>query len=134
MIVVSLPIPIVTLCWIAVCAFVGLIAIGRGRSCVFWSVLAALATPFIGVVLLLLPDRRKKIGVRPPPLPPRQSLPIRALSAVGYRVAESRAIAVLSNAKNSANRSLQTFAASAEIDREISKTIRTEFPNDKTTG
>lgn len=160
MIALSIPIPIVTICWIAACALVGLLAMAKGRSFVSWSVVAVIATPLAGLPLLLLPDLRAKnlanlrakklsdlqtkFAVKriiddrlPPPVPtaaPSKSLPVRALKGLAFRVQDSRVAAALSSAKKTARQSVQNFATNAEIDREISKTVRSEFSNDKTTG
>jgi hypothetical protein len=159
MIALSIPIPIVTICWIATCALVGLLAMAKGRSFVSWSVLAAIATPLAGLPLLVLPDLRAKTRpnsrskdlpdpqpkfefnritgeLLPPPVPtaaPSKSLPVRALKGLAFRVQDSRVAAALSSAKKTARQSVQNFATNAEIDGQISKTVRSEFPNEKTT-
>jgi hypothetical protein len=62
------------------------------------------------------------------------SLPIRAAKGLAYRAESSRIGQALSNTKKAARRSLESFAANAEIDREIAKTVRGEYPTDKTVG
>ena len=148
MIALSIPIPIVTVCWIAACGLVGLLAMARGRSFVSWSMIAAIATPLAGLPLLVLPDLRAKnrlnpnlpspqpgLGERMPPslpsAPLSSSLPVRALKGLGFRVQDSRVAAAISSGRKTARQSVQNFASKAEIDSEIAKTVRNEFPNNK---
>jgi len=43
-IAISIPIPLITIGWIAACVIIGLVAMAQGRSFVSWSLAAALAT------------------------------------------------------------------------------------------
>jgi hypothetical protein len=61
------------------------------------------------------------------------SLPVRTVRGLAYRAESSRVGQSLSNAKKTARQSLETFAASAEIDREIANAVRGGFPTDKRT-
>ena len=62
---------------------------------------------------------------------PASSLPLRAVKGLAYRVEASRVGRGLSNAKKTARRSLEGFAARAELDREIAKKVRGQYPSDK---
>jgi hypothetical protein len=67
------------------------------------------------------------------PSTPASSLPVRTVRGLAYRAEASRVGQVLSSAKKTARQSLEKFAASAEIDREIAKAVRGEFPTNKRT-
>jgi hypothetical protein len=43
-IAISIPIPLITIGWIAACVMIGLVAMAQGRSFVSWSLAAALAS------------------------------------------------------------------------------------------
>jgi hypothetical protein len=64
---------------------------------------------------------------------PVSSLPVRTVRGLAYRAEASRVGQALSTAKKTAWQSLEKFAASAEIDKEIAKAVRGEFPTDKRT-
>ncbi len=139
MIAISIPIPVITLAWIAACLLIGLLAIAKGRSFVSWSLAAAIASPVVVLVLCFLPEskRRKQPpetpkAVAPPKLiTPRSNaaLPIKAIKALAYRVENSRIVGSLSRGKTAAYRSLENFTAAAEIDKGIATVVRNEFPD-----
>jgi hypothetical protein len=62
---------------------------------------------------------------------PSSSLSVRAARGVAYRAEASRVGRALSKAKKTARRSLEKFAASAEMDKEIAKTVRGQYPSDR---
>ena len=137
MIAISIPIPVITLAWIAACVLIGLLAIAKGRSFVSWSLAAAIASPVVVLVLCCLPKakRRKppaatpKAVVSPRLIAPRSdaALPIKAIKALAYRVESRRIVGALSRGKTATYRSLENFAAAAEIDKGIATVVRNEF-------
>jgi hypothetical protein len=109
----------------------------KGRSFVSWSLAAALASPIVVLLLVFLPKARQ---IKQPPAPPKivlpkplrtnAALPIKVIKALAYRVEGSRVAASLSRAKAAGYRSLENFAAAAEIDKGIADAVRDRFPND----
>jgi hypothetical protein len=59
----------------------------------------------------------------------KDALPIKAIKALAYRAKSSRVVGALSRRKAAAYRSLENFAAAAEIDKGISAAVRSEFPS-----
>ena len=138
MIALSIPIPLITLAWIAACLWIGLMAVSQGRSFVSWSLAAALFSPFVVVLLFILPIPKPTKqppatpkSVRPPRLPAAtrsNALPLKAIKALAYRVQSSRVVGLISRRKVAAYRSIENFAAAAEIDKGIAAAVRDEFP------
>ena len=139
MIAISIPIPIITVGWVAASVLIGLLAMAKGRSFVSWSLAAALASPVVVLLLVVLPKAKQ---IKQPPAPPKiaspkpaalrtnAALPIKAIKALAYRVESSRIVGSLSRTKAAGYRSLENFAAAAEIDKGIAAAVRDEFPND----
>lgn len=140
MIAISIPIPLITVGWIAACVLIGLLAMAQGRSFVSWSLAAAIASPVVVLLLFILPTPKQTKqplatpkAVAPPRLPAAarsNALPIKAIKALAYRVESSRVVGSLSRGKAAAFRSLENFSAAAEIDKGIAVTVRDEFPSD----
>jgi hypothetical protein len=140
LIAISIPIPLITIGWIAASVLIGLIAMAKGRSFISWSVAAAVASPFVVLLLFVLP-KPKQIRQAPPAPPnvappPRAAAPgsnaalsIKTIKALAYRVKSSGVVGSISRRKAAAYRSLETFAAAAEIDKGIAAAVREEFPN-----
>jgi hypothetical protein len=137
-IAISIPIPLITVGWAAACVLIGLLAMAQGRSFVSWSLAAAIASPVVVLLLFILP---KPEPTKQPPATPKAppklpaaarspALPIKAVKALAYRVQSSRVVGSLSRGKAAAYRSIENFAAAAEIDKGISAVVRDEFPND----
>ena len=139
MIAISIPIPIITVGWIAASVLIGLLAMAKGRSFVSWSLAAALASPVVVLLLVFLPRAKQ---IKQPPAPPKiaspklvalrtnAALPIKVIKALAYRVEGSRVAGSLSRAKAAGYRSLENFAAAAEIDKGIAGAVRDKFAND----
>ena len=140
MIAISIPIPLITVVWIAACALIGLLAVAKGRSFVSWSVAAVVASPVVVLLLFFLPNKTNKKTPTPPkrvppklPAPPsKAALPIKAIKALAYRVETSRVVGALSRRKSAAYRSIEKFTAAAEIDKGFAVTVRDEFSNEVT--
>jgi hypothetical protein len=136
-IAISIPIPLITVVWIAACALIGLLAMAKGRSFVSWSVAAAIASPVVVLLLFFLPkNTNKKTPTRPngvpPKLPASRSSAALAIKALAYRVESSRLVGAMSRRKSAAYRSIENFTAAAEIDKGIAATVRDEFSNEVT--
>jgi hypothetical protein len=139
-IAISIPIPLITIGWIAACVMIGLVAMAQGRSFVSWSLAAALASPVVALLLFILPKPKQIKQPRttpkvdaPPRLPARwteAALPIKAIRALANRVESSRIGGSLSRGKTAAYRSLEDFAAAVEIDKGIAAAVRDEFPSE----
>jgi hypothetical protein len=140
-IAISIPIPLITIGWIAVSVLIGLLALAQGRSFVSWCLASAIATPFVGLLLFILPKPKTirqppaRAEAAPPPAslaPSKAALPIKAIKALAYRVESSRLVGSISRRKSATYRSLENFTAAAEIDKGIAAAIRDEFPNKPT--
>jgi lysozyme family protein len=142
LIAISIPIPLITLGWIALSALIGLLALAQGRSFVSWSLASAMATPLVGLLLFILPkpsQTKQPTPTNKPVVPPRipapqlqGSLPMKTIRALAYRVESSRLIGSISRRKAAAYRSLENFTAATEIDKGIAAAVRDEFPNKPT--
>ena len=98
----------------------------KGRSFVSWSLAAALASPVVVLLLVVLPKAKQ---IKQPPAPPKiaspkpaalrasAALPIKAIKAFAYRVESSRIAGSLSRAKAAGYRSLENFAHSSNSHR-----------------
>ena len=139
-IAISIPIPLITVGWIAACVLIGLFAMSHGRSFVSWSLAAAIFSPLVVLLLFFLPkpNQTKQPPATPKPVaPPRlpaaarsNALPVKAIKALAYRVESSRIVGSISRRKAAANQSIENFAAAAEIDKGIAVAVRDEFPNE----
>jgi hypothetical protein len=115
-------------------------AVSQGRSFVSWALAAALFTPFVVVLLFILPIFKStkqppatRKSVRPPRLPAATRstpLPLKAIKALAYGVQSSRVFGSISRRKLAAYRSIESFAAAAEIDNGIAAAVRDEFPKE----
>ena len=139
MIAISIPIPLVTIGWIVVSVLIGLLALAQGRSFVSWSLASAIATPFVGLLLLILPKPKKSGQLPSLPKPSRRdlavapskaALPFKAIKAL--HMGSSRFIGVISRRKAAAYPSQKTITAATEIDKEIAAAVRGEFPRKRT--
>ena len=60
----------------------------------------------------------------------KDTLPLKAIKALAYRAKSTRVVGALLRRKAAAYRSIENFAAAAEIDKGIAVTVRSEFPNE----
>jgi hypothetical protein len=100
---------------------IGLMAVSQGRSFVSWSWAAALFSPFVVILLFILPSPKPakqppatREAVRPPRLP-----------AAARANLSRRVFGLISRRKMPAN-----FAAAVEIDQGIAAVVRDEFSNE----
>jgi hypothetical protein len=129
MFAISIPIPPVAIAWAIFSVVIGLVALAKGRSAIGWILACLIFSPIVGLVLLFLPDEKRHS--RPPSLPKPPSLAWRTLAAVGFRVKQSRAVKVAVHAKGMARRSVDDFTRKTELDREITTTVRRQFPDNR---
>jgi hypothetical protein len=78
-IAISIPIPLITIGWIAACILIGLLAGAQGRSFVSWSLAAAIASPIVVLLLFILPKPKQ---TRQPPATPKAVAPTAARLSV----------------------------------------------------
>jgi hypothetical protein len=134
MFAISIPIPPVAVGWVILSLLIGLFAVAKGRPFLSWFVASLFATPFVGACLFFLPHEAKSpTAPSRLPKPHKRSLVRRTLGAAGFRLKDSRAGKAVAGAKGVAHRSLEGFAVRAELDHGITKSVRDQFMDARST-